>query len=182
MCATNRQKRLLRSSDRTCRDACEDDKHEDVVVHSWYDISYQTQYMKVRIKELTKEQRIQTLDALYTAAASMKGRDAVKLFLRDLLTESERIMLGRRILIAKMLLEGDTFADIIDELGVGKDTVNRVEHWLQDQMPGYEQAIKGLHNELEYRRGKRNKAFTPYSLKMKHPFLSALVPWGRIKQ
>jgi uncharacterized protein YerC len=49
--------------------------------------------MKVLVKTLTKKQRIETLDALYTAASSARGRKAVKLFLRDLLTESERKML-----------------------------------------------------------------------------------------
>jgi uncharacterized protein YerC len=54
--------------------------------------------MKVRSKQLSNEERMQTLDALYTATSSIKDRATMKAFLRDLLTESERIMLGRRIL------------------------------------------------------------------------------------
>jgi len=68
--------------------------------------------MKRKISELSEKERITTLDALYTAAGSLKGREAMKLFLRDLLTESERIMLGRRILIARLLLTGATRRDI----------------------------------------------------------------------
>lgn len=98
---------------------------------------------------------MEVLDALYTAAASLKGREAMKLFLRDLLTESERIMLGRRIIIARKLLSGETFETINEALGVGKDTVWRVERWLQDQFSGYEQALQGLEKEMEKRDEKR---------------------------
>lgn len=60
--------------------------------------------MKRKLSELSKNEMVATLDALYTAASATKGRDAMKLFLRDLLTPSERIMLGRRIIIARMLI------------------------------------------------------------------------------
>ena len=68
--------------------------------------------MKRKINELMPKERIATLDALYTAVNSLRGREAVKLFLRDLLTESERIMLGRRIIVARRLLAGDRYDDI----------------------------------------------------------------------
>ena len=77
--------------------------------------------MKVKPKNLNKKQTIEVLDALYTAAGSVQGRDAMKLFLRDLLTPSERIMLGRRILIAKQLLAGKPYEDIQKDLQVGSD-------------------------------------------------------------
>src|SRR3989338_4027297 len=61
-------------------------------------------FMKRKPSELSKEDKIRTLDLLYTAAASIRGRTAMKLFLRDLLTESERIMTGGRIWIARLLI------------------------------------------------------------------------------
>ena len=64
--------------------------------------------MKKKMDELSEKERIATLDALYTAAGTVRGRAAMKIFLRDLLTESERIMLGRRILIARLLLQDET--------------------------------------------------------------------------
>src|SRR3990167_10067818 len=105
--------------------------------------------MKVRAKELSDTDRMEVLDALYTAASSVKGRADMKLFLRDLLTESERVMLGRRILIARMLLSGCTHRYIAAGLNVGLDTVSRVHRWLDDQFPGYEKAIAGLTSELD---------------------------------
>lgn len=109
--------------------------------------------MKRRITELSKKERIETLDVLYTAASAVKGRAAVKLFLRDLLTESERVMLGRRILIARMLLGGAPHSEICMKLKVGGDTVGKVAKWLSDTAPGYETAIQGLHEE----HARRNK-------------------------
>lgn len=135
---------------------------------------YHTPYMKVRAKTLTKRQRIETLDALYTAAASIQGREATKLFLRDLLTESERIMLGRRIIIARKLIAGVGRDDIAAELRVGYDTIHRVYRWLEDQFPGYEQAIKAMEKEFGRRREKweDKKLYATsalYRLKKKYP-------------
>ena len=142
--------------------------------------------MKVKARELAKEDRILILDALYTAAGTVKGRDAMKLFLRDLLTESERIMLGRRILIARKLIAGEHFEHINEELHVGRDTVWKVQRWLEDQLPGYEKAIR----EMEIEFVKRKKKFDEkrlyatsalYRLKKKYPIHFLLFPWPKLK-
>ncbi len=127
--------------------------------------------MKRKITELTEKEKIATLDALYTAVASLKGREAMKSFLRDLLTESERIMLGRRILIARMLLRGDSSSEIAEMLGVGLDTVYRVERWLKDEFPGFENAVHGIEKEDARREKKRQQAdpFSFAALKRKYP-------------
>ena len=140
--------------------------------------------MKVKARELSREDRIQILDALYTAAGTVKGRAAMKLFLRDLLTESERIMLGRRILIARKLIAGETFDEINDVLHVGRDTVWRVERWLHDQFPGYEQAIKELEKVYTERKRKRDDKYlyatsALYRLKKKYPLHFLLFPWPK---
>ncbi len=134
--------------------------------------------MKRKITDLTEKERIATLDALYTAAGTVRGREAMKLFLRDLLTESERIMLGRRILIARLLLAGRGQEDIMKELRVGPDTVFRVKRWLEDQMPGYETAIKAM--EKVYRVRENRKGYTAKAimkrLKKSYPLHFLLFP------
>lgn len=140
--------------------------------------------MKIRARELSDQERIEILDALYTAASSVKGRNAVKLFLRDLLTESERIMLGRRILIARKLIAGHKYDSIEEHLRVGRDTIWRVQRWLLDQMPGYEQAIKGMEKEFENRRKKSDDKYlyatsALYRLKKKYPMHFLLFPWPK---
>lgn len=127
--------------------------------------------MKVKPAKLSKRQIIETLDALYTAAGSLKGRAVMKRFLRDLLTLSERVMLGRRILIAQRLLQGLSHREISRDLRVGTDTVWKVHRWLLDTMPGYEEALKGMEIEFESRRRKyaRPELGTFAWLKKKYP-------------
>lgn len=132
--------------------------------------------MKKRAKELSDTEKMKTLDALYTAASVMKGRAAVKAFLRDLLTESERIMLGRRILVARLLIQGESHNAIRARTGVGYATIHRVERWLIDSLPGYEDVIQKM--EREY--GER--AFRAYArnglarLKKRYPLHFLLFP------
>lgn len=110
----------------------------------------------------------------------------MKLFLRDLLTESERIMLGRRILIARMLLAGCTHRYIAEGLHVGLDTIGKVQKWLDDQFPGYEKAIKGLSETYDKRywaskAGQRElyAKSALYRLKKKYPIHFLLFPWPK---
>ncbi len=125
--------------------------------------------MKKRMSELGEKERMMTLDALYTAASSLTGRDAMKDFLRDLLTDSERIMLGRRIMIARLLLSGATRRAIAERMSVGLDTVQRIEKWLSDQMPGYEKAIAEMERAYEKRAQKFENDARFAALKRKYP-------------
>ena len=125
--------------------------------------------MKKKMSELGDKERIATLDALCTAAGALHGREPMKAFLKDLLTESERVMLGRRIMIARLLLAGASRREVAERMGVGLDTIARVTLWLADQMPGYEKAIAGLERAYNKRDQKfeENKRFA--ALKRKYP-------------
>jgi uncharacterized protein YerC len=141
--------------------------------------------MRVKPKTLSDQARMETLDALYTAASAVKGRQAVKLLLRDLLTPSERIMLGRRILIARRLLAGDSIRSISADMKVGHDTIYRVERWLNDQLPGYEQAIREMEKEFTERkqRYEDKKLYATsmlYRLKKKYPAHFLLFPTPKL--
>lgn len=113
------------------------------------------------------------LDVLYTAMSGLKSREEIKSFLRDLLTESERVMIGRRIIIAQRLLEEKSYDEIVRELRVGKDTIMRVHRWLEDETEGYEKAIKQLEKVLAVRQEKRDRTYVdPFSfegLKKRYP-------------
>lgn len=139
--------------------------------------------MKVRAGNLTDKERQEILDMLYTAAGSVRGRHAMKLFLRDLLTESERIMLGRRVMIARKLLCGTPHREIGRQLRVGTDTVWRVERWLHDQLPGFENALAGLEEEFKRREFKRLYAQSAlFRLKKKYPLHFLLFPTPKLKK
>lgn len=137
--------------------------------------------MKRRMSDLSKEETIATLDALYTAASAIKGRDAMKLFLRDLLTSSERIMLGRRIIIARMLIADVSYNEIGERMRVGRATIGRVQRWLHDKFPGFENAIKEMEREFSSRYKKHDEKYLYatsmlFRLKKKYPMHFLLFP------
>jgi len=110
----------------------------------------------------------------------------VKLFLRDLLTASERIMLGRRVIIARMIIAGEHNREIARRLRVGQATIHRVKRWLSDQLPGYEQAIKEMEKEfvLRQERYEKNKLYATsslYRLKKKYPLHFLFFPTPKLK-
>ncbi|MEK7645891.1 MAG: Trp family transcriptional regulator [Patescibacteria group bacterium] len=82
--------------------------------------------MKVKSRSVEQKDKIEYLDILYTAVESLSSREEIKDFLRDVLTESERIMIGRRIMIARRLLDGQLYDQIMKEMKVGPDTIMRV--------------------------------------------------------
>lgn len=142
--------------------------------------------MKVRSKQLTNEERTRTLNALHTATSSIKDPVAMKAFLRDLLTESEHIMLGRRILLAREILSGKTYDEIVIEYKVGKDTILRIKKWLDDQLPGYETIIhEPAHmSEITKKGGIDKKLYATsalYRLKKKYPLHFLLFPTPKSK-
>lgn len=133
--------------------------------------------MKKKISDLSEKERILTLDALYTAAGTVRGRVAMKLFLRDLLTESERIMLGRRILIARLLIQNETVDSIRQRTGAGYATIERIRRWLKDQLPGYETAIAAMEEEFGKRDFKRKYAKSMlFRFKKRYPLHFLLFP------
>lgn len=135
--------------------------------------------MKKKKADLTDQEIMKTLDTLYTAASAIKGRDAVKSFLKDLLTESERLMLGRRLMVARLLLRGETYDAVRNRLGVGYATISRIERWLQDELPGYEDALAGLEKEMDTRAVRaeiKDKPFSYAALKRRYPLHFLLFP------
>lgn len=143
--------------------------------------------MRVRSKELDASMRVKILDALYTAAGTVNNRNEAKDFLKGLLTEGERIMLGKRILIARSILAGKTYDEIVGELNVGKDTILRITRWLEEQMPGYEEVLEKVDEEFEkreaaYQDKKLYATSALYRLKKKYPMHFLLFPMPKAKK
>jgi uncharacterized protein YerC len=139
--------------------------------------------MKRRLDDLSKKEMIATLDALYTSASALHGREAIRLFLRDLLTPSERVMLGRRVIIARMLINGTSYDSIGKRLRVGKATIGRIHRWLKDQFPGFENAIKEMEKEFDKRARKAPMEVFSYAwLKRRYPLHFLLFPEPKTKK
>lgn len=87
------------------------------------------------------------LQALFSTARSISGDDAVSIFIKNVLTESEQILIGRRLLIAQMILSGKKQAEIMYELNVSPNTFSRTRKWLNGQIPEYDKALKEFQAE-----------------------------------
>jgi len=82
----------------------------------------------------------------------LKSREEIKNFFKDLLSESEAIMLARRILIARELLKDRTYEEIVKDFGVGKSTVCSVHQWLQSGFSGYGKALENYEKRIKQRK------------------------------
>src|SRR5215468_9569326 len=77
------------------------------------------------------------LDDLCGALLSLRSRDEVASFLRDICTLHELESLSHRWQAARMLDQGTPYARIASELGASTATVTRVAHWLRHGEGGY---------------------------------------------
>jgi Trp operon repressor len=143
--------------------------------------------MKRKPEELSSEDRKQTIALLLAAAEDAFDKRNGGAFLTGLLTHSEQIMLGRRIWIARMLLEGKRYDQIGEKLHVGPNTIQRTELWLQGLLPNYEQILtakeKSIKGEQLLKDRKREAARNPFgftALKMKYPLHFLLFPWPKL--
>jgi TrpR-related protein YerC/YecD len=129
---------------------------------------------KVNPRVLDPKSKMRYLDLLWTSIAQLETREEVKQFFKDLLSESESIMLARRIEVAKRLLEGESYEKINADLKVGSDTIARVQQWLISGFGGYEKAVSGFQKELNRRFNKfsqpnKNEQYSFAWMKQKYP-------------
>lgn len=129
---------------------------------------------RFHLNNLPKEKRIQMVGEFYDVVASLKTREEVRLFFKDLLTPDEITNLMRRIEVATLLMAGFTYEKIATLLGVGRGKVTNVQKSLTRSGEGYKVIIKRL---LESRKKKlktqkrwAKTANSPFgTLKQKYP-------------
>ena len=87
----------------------------------------------------------------HRALADLRTEKDVSKFLEDLLTPSERIMLGKRLAIAVLLDKGYDQRTIHTIMKVSVSTVSSVNYWLKHQGSGYRIVLSKLKNQEEWR-------------------------------
>lgn len=87
---------------------------------------------------LSKEGVYEALNKLRAAFLAAKDGSQVEEVIMGILTHDERIKIGRRIQTARMLADGRTYDEIMDELKVGRSTISLVERQLRDHPLAYE--------------------------------------------
>ena len=88
---------------------------------------------KIIPENLSKKEKKEFLSDFYDFIASLNRKEAEDFF-KDFLTESEKIILSRRLRVAKMLLQGKSSTIVRKELGVGVSTIQFVQNWLKDEL------------------------------------------------
>lgn len=99
---------------------------------------------KYNEKKLTYTDQEKLMDMLCEILIRLKTKKVIKNFLKDLLNRQERVMLMRRLIIAKMLTKNCTYQEIIDRLHCSPVTIARIERWLNFGRGGYKQAVKAI--------------------------------------
>jgi uncharacterized protein YerC len=98
--------------------------------------------MRQRKFSTSPKETKRALDTLWAAASRTDKTNTTTEFLRGLLTETEQLQLGRRLLIAQRLLEGVSWSHIRTKINVSPSTINLVQMWLKQSLPNYETVLK----------------------------------------
>ncbi|MCQ2399460.1 MAG: YerC/YecD family TrpR-related protein [Clostridia bacterium] len=77
------------------------------------------------------------LEELYAEILKLETVDECKTFFDDLCTKKELESMSQRILAAKMLLDGKTYSEIIEETDISSATLSRVSKCVRYGEGGY---------------------------------------------
>lgn len=112
---------------------------------------------KVRVYSVDKKERNRIIRELFTILADLKNKEEVFGFLLGLFSPSESLMVGRRIQVAKLLLQDYGYDHIEKKLKVSHQTINKIEHWLGENEERGRLILKNM--EKEEKQKQRNENF-----------------------
>ncbi len=129
---------------------------------------------RFHLQSLPKSKRIQMIGEFYDTIDSLRDRNEVRLFFKDLLVADEIAGLMRRVEVAVLLSVGFTYEKIIEHLGVGKEKISSVHKKLLQDESGYKIIVKRLIEERKNRLRKmkkeeKNRSSSFAVLKKKYP-------------
>jgi TrpR-related protein YerC/YecD len=91
---------------------------------------------------------------LFDAILALDNQKEAKLFLRDLLTESEITEFSNRWQAAQMLDKNIPYTQIVQKTGLSSTTVARISKWLNNGMSGYKLMLNKLNHPNRPSHGK----------------------------
>ncbi|MBI2096976.1 MAG: hypothetical protein HYT40_02365 [Candidatus Sungbacteria bacterium] len=97
--------------------------------------------------KLSGSQVNQLSQRIVEATFSIKNKKNLQLFFDDLLSTTEKIMLGKRLLIALMIESGHSYFDIRKTAGVTDATIASISERLKSSGRGLRLAIKRLQRQ-----------------------------------
>ena len=114
-----------------------------------------TQVSKRSLNRKTQEKIFELL--ILSLVMTNNKKDAL-LFIQDLFTPTERLMLAKRLSIAYMLNKGYDYGSISEVLKVSRSTIGIVSYWLKEKGNGFKniinkikqkEALKNIFNEIQ---------------------------------
>ncbi len=130
---------------------------------------------RTRPQYLPTKERSKLLHEFWTTIALLENVDEIKNFFKDLLSETESVMLARRLRIAQLIYAGWSYEKIERALHTSTATIATVHAWLDGGFGGYIHGLAKLKEELkrqEVLQKKSEQAKDPLSLehlKKKYP-------------
>ncbi|HLB34923.1 MAG TPA: Trp family transcriptional regulator [Chthoniobacterales bacterium] len=94
-------------------------------------------------KYLSEDIQNKISGTLMEAVSQVKGRQDTQLFLNDLLTPTERVVLAKRLAIAVLLIKGWGYLAIQNFLKVSSDTVGKVSQIVKNNR-GYRRIVERM--------------------------------------
>ena len=91
------------------------------------------------MKKLNVDEKM--MDDLYETLLSIKSKKDLKLFLDDLCTDNELDQMACRIKAARLLLDNETYNEIIEKTNISSATLSRVSRCVK-YGKGYNLALK----------------------------------------
>ena len=86
---------------------------------------------------MIKTEKHSDFKALYNAALSLKNEEECRIFFEDICTIKELETMSQRLDVAKMLIGGETFNEIVAATGASTTTISRVNRCLRYGDGGY---------------------------------------------
>lgn len=116
----------------------------------YHRLVYDTQYMpQVSRWKLTKKTETELVKQLKLVLTKVSKIEEMSFFLDTFLTETERLMLAKRLAIAILLKEEISESQIAATLHVTRMTVSRTRYYLDAHGQGYEIAFQKIAREKD---------------------------------
>lgn len=82
------------------------------------------------------------IDALYDIILKLESKDDCQILLEDLCTFKEVEQMAQRIKAAQLLLEGNTYSQVIAQTDISSATLSRISRCIQHGSGGYSKFLQ----------------------------------------
>ena len=91
----------------------------------------------------------QDADALFSAILSLETLEDCYAFFQDLCTMKELADMTQRVRVARMLLGGKTYEQIVKKVEISTATISRINRCIQYGSGGYEKILERMEDDKE---------------------------------